>query len=209
MIYSTVARLAIGAACLIAAAGCGGEMLRTGRSPVYLVVTQVQASQGNGGSQFAFLLSDVETLVDTTVNGATVKVPTYFNDNVTVTLAADLKNPAVAATAINNVTMTRYHVDYRRADGRNTPGVDVPFSIDGGLSATIPAGGTGSVAFEIVRHQAKLEPPLRQLRNINGFGGTGFISTIAEITLYGRDQNGNEVIATARMDIMFGDYGDE
>ena len=210
MVYSAVARLAIGGACLISAAGCGGELLRTGRSPVYLVVTKVEGQSGDGGTAAAFLLSDVETLVEQDINGVKVKVPTYFNDNVIVTLAAELKNPTIGATAINNVTMTRYHVDFRRADGRNTPGVDVPYSIDGALSVTIAAGtGTTGVAFEIVRHQAKLEPPLRQLRNIFGFGGTGFISAIAEITLYGRDQNGNEVMATARMDVVFGDFGDE
>ena len=39
-------------------------------------------------------------------------------------------------------------------------------------------------------------------------GGQGFISTIAEITFYGRDQNGNEVSVTGRIDVQFGDFGD-
>lgn len=197
-ILSTVARLAVGAACVISAAGCGSEMLRTGRAPVYLVVQQTTGKPGNGGTASAFLLSDVETIVD--------DVPTYFNDNATVSVASELKNPAVAGTAINNVTLTRYHVNFRRTDGRNTPGVDVPYPIDGGLGVTIAPGGSGDVTFEIVRHQAKLESPLRQLR---GLGGQGFISTIAEITLYGRDQNGNEVMATAFMDVQFGDFADK
>lgn len=211
MTLSTVARLVLGAAVMISTAACGGELLRTGRSPVYLTVTQVQgeAGGGGGGGASAFLLSDVETLVDQTINGQTVKVPTYFNDNVSVTVVAELKNPSVASTPINNVTLTRYHVDYRRTDGRSVPGVDVPYSIDGGLSGVVSVGGPTTASFEIVRHQAKLESPLHQLRNKNGFGGTGFISAIAEITIYGHDQNGNEVVATARMDIHFGDFGDE
>jgi hypothetical protein len=136
-------------------------------------------------------------------------VATYFNDNANVSVTAELKNPSVAATPINSVTLTRYHVDYRRTDGRNVPGVDVPYSIDGGLSAFVAVGGSATATFEIVRHQAKLESPLRQLRNQNGFGGTGFISAIAEITIYGHDQNGNEVVVPARMDIHFADFGDQ
>ena len=63
-----------------------------------------------------------------------------------------------------------------------------------------------TVAFELVRHQAKLEPPLK---NLVGLGGQGFISTIAEITFYGRDQNGNEVSVTGWIDVQFGDFADE
>lgn len=207
ILSSKITRLLFGAASLLAATGCGGELLRSGRSPVYLVVESTEGSQGGGaGTSGVFLLSDVEVLVEETINGQTVKVPTYFNDNATVTLRADLKNPSIEGTAVNTVTITRYHVDFRRSDGRNTPGVDVPFGIDGGLGVSIPAGSSQAISFEIVRHQAKLEPPLRNLRS---FGGQGFISTIAEITFYGRDQNGNEVTATALMDVQFGDFADE
>jgi hypothetical protein len=204
-VFSNVARLAIGAACVISASACGSEMLRTGRSPVYLVVMNTLGQPGSGEDS-AFLLSDVETIVEQTIDGKTVRVPTYINDNATVTLTAELKNPSIAATAINNVTITRYHVNFRRSDGRNTPGVDVPYPIDGGLGVTVTPGTNTEVALEIVRHQAKLESPLRQLRSL---GSQGFISTIAEITLYGRDQNGNEVSATANMDVQFGDFADE
>ena len=198
MTLKNVARLVIGVACLVSTSACGSEMLRTGRAPVYLVVTQTSGEPGNGGEASAFLLSDVETIVD--------DVATYFNDNATVTVRADLKNPSIAATAINDVTLTRYHVNFRRTDGCNTPGVDVPFPIDGGLSSVVSPGLTTLVTFEIVRHQAKLESPLRQLRKA---GGQTFISTIAEITIYGRDQNGNEVMTTAFMDVQFGDFADQ
>ena len=59
--------------------------------------------------------------------------------------------------------------------------------------------------FEIVRHQQKLEQPLRSLAN---FGGRLFISTIAEITFYGADQVGNDVQAKATMNVSFSDYAD-
>jgi hypothetical protein len=117
-----------------------------------------------------------------------------------------VKNPTSGPTTVDAITLTRYRVNFRRADGRNTPGVDVPYGFDGASSVTIPAGGSGELSIELVRHQAKQEPPLR---NLVGFGGLGFISTIAEITIFGRDQNGNEVTATATMDVQFGDFADE
>ena len=203
--FTTFARAAVAVACLFSAAGCGGELLRTGRAPMYLVVARVAAQAQGEGEETSFLQSDVQVLVDTTINGVTVQVPTVFNDNATVFLRVEPKNNQFPTVPLNAVTMTRYRVVYRRTDGRNTPGVDVPHPFDGALSTTISPGEEQGVSFEIVRHQAKLEPPLK---NLAGFGGLGFISTIAEITLWGRDQNGNEVIATASMDVHFADFGD-
>lgn len=171
---------------------CGGELLRTGRAPVYLVVTDVSAG-AQGEELTAFLLSDVIT------NGST------FNDNVQIGLRVELKNATIAATAVNAVTMTRYSVEFKRSDGRNRPGVDVPYGISGALGATISPATPGSVTFELVRHQAKREPPLANL--IDG-GGLRLLTTVAEITLYGRDQNGNEVMVTTAIDVHFADFGD-
>jgi hypothetical protein len=74
------------------------------------------------------------------------------------------------------------------------------------VTLTIPAGASGNVVFDLVRHAAKSEPPLR---NLIAGGGLQFISTVAEITFYGRDQNGNELMVTGMMDITFADFGDE
>ena len=201
-ILSTVGRIAGAAVCVISMAGCGSELLRTGRSPVYLVVDSIQATP-QGGTESTFLLSDVR------LNDGSV-----INDNAIVTLRTVPKNPDIATTAINSVTLTRYHVDFRRTDGRNTPGVDVPYSFDGGLSVTIAPAATEDAVFEIVRHQAKLEPPLKNLDGFSATGqrslsGLGFLSTIAEITIYGRDQNGNELSAAARLEVHFGDFADQ
>jgi hypothetical protein len=191
---STLARLVAGVACLFVTASCGGELLRTGRSPVYLVVTEVAAG-AEGGSLTSFLLSDVRATSGT-----------VFNDNVEVELQVEAKNPSATTTSINSVTLTRYQVEFKRTDGRNRPGIDVPYGFSGALSRTIGVGQSGTVSFELVRHQAKMEPPLANLRD---FGGLGFLSTVAEITIYGRDQNGNELIVTATIDVHFADYADE
>ncbi len=100
--------------------------------------------------------------------------------------------------------MNRYHVRYVRSDGRNTQGVDVPYQFDGAFTFTAPASG-GSASFPIVRVQAKLEAPLMALR---GLGGAVAISTIAEVTFYGRDQAGREVSAVATISVNFADWAD-
>ena len=54
-----------------------------------------------------------------------------------------------------------------------------------------------------MRHTAKEESPLVQLKT-NGV----IISTIADVTFYGRDQVGNEISVTGSIRIDFGNFGD-
>ena len=130
--------------------------------------------------------------------------PTVFNDVGEVTFAVALKNVlGTEPTTNNSVTIRRYHVSYRRADGRNIPGVDVPYGFDGAATLTIPGGGTGTLGFEIVRHVAKQESPLAQL-----VSSPVIITTIADVTFYGTDQVGNDISVTASMQIDFGNFGD-
>jgi hypothetical protein len=187
-----------------------GDVARMGRAPVIVVVDSMQAASGAQPEEMGgFLLSDVQTLVDETVGGEQVQVPVIFNDLAEATLRIIPKDAGTGAVALapsqwNAVTINRYRIVYLRADGRNTPGVDVPYPVDGAVTATISATPT-VVPFEIVRHQQKLEQPLRALAS---FGGRLFISTIAEITFYGRDQTGNDVQAIATISVSFGDYAD-
>lgn len=187
-----------------------GDVVRQGKAPVLLVVDSLQAASGAApGEMGGFLLSDVQTLVDQTVGGQTVQVPVIFNDVAEATLRLIAKDVGtglnnLAPTPWNAVTIKRYHIKFIRADGRNTPGVDVPYPVDGAVTATL-SGTPTVVPFEIVRHQQKLEQPLRSLAN---FGGRLFISTIAEITFYGTDQVGNDVQGTATISVSFSDYAD-
>jgi len=189
------ARLLLAAAVASGSAACGSEMLRTGRSPVYLIVTGIDAGSNNG----SILRSDVQV-----VSGGAASV---VDDVATATLRVEQKNPTEtgSTSTLNTVTINRYHVEYRRTDGRNTPGVDVPYAFDGGTSVSIGPNDQGIVTFQIVRHQAKLEPPLK---NLASAGGQVVISTIAEITFYGFDQNGNEISVVGHMDVVFGDFPD-
>jgi hypothetical protein len=187
-----------------------GDVTRQGRSPSQLVIDEMAAASGaDPGTLSGFLLSDVQTLVDQEINGTTVRVPTIFNDVGQASIRIVLKDQGTAGTGatpstFNAVTLNRYRVVYRRADGRNTPGVDVPYPIDGAVTATI-SGPPVEVGFEIVRHQAKLEQPLRSLAS---FGGRLFISTLADVTFYGSDLAGNEIQATGTISVSFSDYAD-
>jgi hypothetical protein len=187
--------------------GCG-EAARDGRSPALVVISRLEGAAGATPDLFGgSLFSDMVTNVQRTVNGVQVEVPTIFSDLGRVTMRLTLRDPGLGApsspTLLNEVTFSRYRVTYMRADGRNTPGVDVPYPFDSGVTFTVPAGGDITVAFEIVRHTAKQEAPLRPLAS-NGVN----LATIAEVTFYGRDQAGNDVIVSGHIGIVFANFGD-
>ncbi|MCU0249435.1 MAG: hypothetical protein MUE61_04455 [Vicinamibacterales bacterium] len=194
---------------LAGAAGCG-EQNTTGRSPSYLVVESIQAASGAKPSAFSGTLeSDVVTNVSTTIGGETVLAPTVYEDIGQAKLRMALKDvgtvrSVTTPTATNLITVTRYHVEFKRSDGRNTQGVDVPYAFDGAASGTFGTDG-GTLTFALVRAQAKLEAPLKALR---GGGGAIVISSIAELTFYGQDQNGNQVSVTGSISVNFADWGD-
>jgi hypothetical protein len=200
----------VAAVALVAGSVSCGDVVKQDRAPVLVVIDSMEAASGaDPGTMGGFLLSDVQTLVEQQVDGETVRVPTIFNDVGQATMRIipkDAGNGAVnlAPSPWNNVTINRYHIAFLRADGRNTPGVDVPFPVDGAVTATL--GSTATVVpFEMVRHQQKLEQPLRSLAN---FGGRLFISTIAEITFYGADQAGNSLQIKGTISVSFSDYAD-
>src|SRR5262249_54555129 len=131
---------------------------------------------------------------------------TIFNDLATATMHVVPKNVNApnAPTSNNAVTITRVHVSYRRTDGHNQPGVDVPYPFDTATTATLPPDGkAGPVGFEVVGHDAKIESPLVDLRY-----KLVVLNTIAEVTFYGTDQVGNQIANTGYIAVNFADFGD-
>jgi hypothetical protein len=193
-----------------AMAGCGGEFVRDGRSPVRLVITALQGASGAEPSELSTVThSDVITLV--TTGGACTAVnpcATTFGDPGQVELRVLLRDQGNVASpsspsALNAVTITRYRVEYRRTDGRNVQGVDVPYAFDGALTFTVPADGSATAGFTLVRNVAKDQAPLSALVN-----GETLITTLAYVTFYGHDQVGNEVSVTGTIEVTFGNFGD-
>jgi hypothetical protein len=182
----------------VASASCGSAV-RDGTGTSFLIISNLEAASGAEPEEFHGLLqSDVLTVVD--------DHPTVFNDTGRVTLRLGLKDPGPAGspaqpTQNQQITVTHYRVRFTRTDGRNTPGVDVPYGFDGAFTMTV--SGESSAVFQLVRHVAKAEAPLGAL--VNNFT---VISTIAEITFYGRDLTGHEVSVVGHLTVEFGNFAD-
>jgi hypothetical protein len=177
--------------------GCS-DTVRQGRSPAYLIIEQIEAASGADQETFSHELSS-----DVSTGG------TRFEDLGRVTFSLALKNigspgQSTAPTTNNFITITSYHVEFRRTDNRNRQGVDVPYAFDGAGTVTVGDSAT-TLGFVLVRAQSKFEPPLS---NLVGLGGSVLISTIADITFFGKDQTGNDVSATGSISVNFADWGD-
>jgi len=197
-IWGVGIRLAGTVGLILASVSCG-DLTRQGTASSYLLVEELVAASGAEPDKLgATLHSDVLTIVK--------QVPTIFSDNGRVSFSLGLKDPGSTSspntpTANNAITVERYHVNYIRADGRNTPGVDVPYGFDGAMTFTVT--GERSESFELVRHTAKQEAPLAALVQ-----SPVIILTIAEVTFYGHDQTGRAVSTSTKIAIDFGNFGD-
>jgi hypothetical protein len=122
-------------------------------------------------------------------------------------MRAEAKNliPNLGTSHYNNVVFDRYRVTFVRSDGRNTPGVDVPYSFDGVMNLFLELGTDNSSGFTLVRQQAKLEPPLV---NLAGNGGAIVISTIAQVDFYGADRAGRAISVTGYINVTFADFAE-
>src|SRR5437868_3301086 len=123
-------RLLAAVALIPTAASCG-DVVRSGRAPSYLIIDSLAGIRGAAtlGTAGNPLSSDVITNVTSPAPCTTsAPCPTIFSDLGEATMHIALKDPGTAAapnkpTDVNTITITRYRVEYTRADGRNTPGV--------------------------------------------------------------------------------------
>jgi hypothetical protein len=195
--------VSVAGALALALGACTPDFVEQSQANVIVRITKITGDQGGGGGDSGIgdvLNSDVDPV---------------FNDNATLNFESVPKNPrGLTLGQFNDVFLERYEVLYLRSDGRNQEGVDVPFRITGPLATLVPAGGTAAASIIIVRHQAKIEPPLRNLRGVfpaSGTlqtGGAGILSIVAEITVHGRTTSGEAVQASGRLQINFADFAD-
>ena len=182
---------ALAAVTMVAATGCTPRWAREGNGDVLLVMTATAASGGASGGGGTVLLSDVRN-------------PGIVNDNASLTVRSIIKNPqGPVMGAVNDVILRRYTVRYYRADGRSIEGVDVPYAISGEMNSIVEAGGETTTSIIVVRHQAKLEPPIQ---NLSGIGGQDIVTMAAEITVFGETISGRTVSARGRLEIVFADF---
>jgi hypothetical protein len=189
----------------VAMVGCVPDWAQQNSSPYILEIAQI--TDGAGQTP---IFSDI-SIVD--------------NDDARVTVNAFRKNnnPEMGTSPVEHIYLERYEVRYFRTDGRGVEGVDVPFRTTGPLGNvrfhTPGPGGAGEVQADviitIVRHQAKLEPPLRNLLSISGtdtgsgqFAGAIVLTCVAEITIHGRTVQGDAMQAVGRTNVTFANFVD-
>lgn len=176
------------AAAALAMQSCTPDWAGSDNSEVVLLMTAI-----NGGD---VLSSDVR-----------ISSGGVCPDSVPLRLENHFKNTNVTNTGFrHDITVERYEVHYFRSDGHNAEGIDVPYSITGNLAQEIQEESDATLNLEVVRRQAKTEPPLGNLRN---GGGNSILTMFAEVTLHGRVTTGvatNPV--TARLQIDFADFAD-
>ena len=188
-----------------ASTGCTPDWATSNETPYILEIARITGADGDP------FLSDVSFPI--------------FNDEaeVTVNLFRKNNNPAMSVSPVEHVYLTRYEVRYFRTDGRDVEGVDVPYRTTGPLGNlrfhTPGPGGEGEVEnvinITLVRHQAKLEPPLANLRggtltdsNLFQLPNAAVLTLIAEVTIFGETVQGKGLKATGNVQVTFADFPD-
>ena len=166
------------------------------RSASMLLVDNILGTDADGKSG-NFLQSDV------VLTTGSVRA-----DSATATLRAITVDPKplLGVSPYNDIVVTRYLVSYSRTDGKNVPGVDVPYPFEGSMSTVVKAGSTASISFVIVREVAKMEPPLVRLVDL---GAEQVLTCTAKVEFYGNDTTGRTVKATGYLTIYFANYVDK
>ena len=177
--------LAGATALLVNLGGCSADYAENGKAQYVLLMTSI--NEGN------VLASDLR------------RSGTVCPDFVSLRVENHSKNPKVTGTGFRgDMVIERYEVSYFRSDGRSTQGVDVPYTFTGNVAHEIQAESDATLRLEVVRGQAKVEPPLASL--VGGGGGT-IVTMFAEVTLHARMTTGEPTnSATARLQIDFADF---
>jgi hypothetical protein len=165
------------------------------RSASMLLVDNMLGTDADGKSG-NFLQSDV------VFTSGSVRADTATATLRALTLDPD---PLLGTSPYNDIVVTRYLVSYSRTDGKNVPGVDVPYPFEGSMSTVVKAGATASLSFVIVREVAKMEPPLVRLIDI---GAEEVLTCTAKVEFYGHDTVNRTVKATGYLTIYFANYKD-
>lgn len=165
----------------LALAGCTPGYVQDSEATVIISVTDI-----NGG-----------TPITSDVRGDTGQI---VNCQVPVKIASVTKNPKNPGQPVEHVTLNRYDVSFTRADGRGAEGVDVPYHFSEGMAATVKPGDEITVSLDLVRQQAKLEPPLSNIT------GLQIVEMTVNLTVFGETVSRQTVSASGAAAIRFADF---
>lgn len=164
-------------------AGCVAKENDT-TSSSFLVINSLTGKdlEGNDGSTTVFC--DVD-------NSGSI-----INDNAVVGVTALTYNPLEDSdehdiTYYMNILVDQIDVEFRRTDGRNVEGVDVPYSFTQPVNMLVTIDEEIEIPFVLIRHVAKLEEPLLSLRAVTSQGFV--LQLVAKVTLHGKDLGGHRV----------------
>ena len=193
-----VFKAAIGTLAILAAMACNPIENSTTSASLLTVVTITGLDLTLKDQNFT--QSDV-LLTDTTTGTSTIT-----DDVAKASLTASMlaPNPPAGTSQYNDIQLDKIVVSYTRTDGRNTEGVDVPYTFEQNVSQIIHIGQQATISFIIVRATAKQEPPLLGLRA--GATRGEVIYTNAKIVFYGHDLAGKTVTATGYLPVEFADF---
>ena len=185
-------------------AGCSTpNVLEQDTTNTFLIVEQILGLQE---SATGTALSELESDVCNNDSALELTCSTIADYGRVEMRAVPKNQETFDSSFLNDVTITSYRVTFTRADGRNTPGVDVPFPFDGATNFFVAVdAGSSAAAFILVRNQAKLESPLRNL----AFGGGALVlSAMAEIEFFGHDGAGRAIATKGFLNVHFADYAE-
>ena len=195
---ATVFKAAIGILAVLAAMACNPIENSTTSASLLTVVTITGLDLTLKDQNF--------TQSDVLLTDATTGISTITDDVAKASLAASMlaPNPPAGTSQYNDIQLDKIVVSYTRTDGRNTEGVDVPYTFEQNVSQIIHIGQQATISFIIVRATAKQEPPLLGLRA--GATRGEVIYTNAKIVFYGHDLAGKTVTATGYLPVEFADF---
>lgn len=162
-------------------AGCNA-MENDSTSGSMLQIVSLTGNDQDGAAGSTTVFSDVYT------------ADSIFNDNGVADIASLPLDPLALDTQITpylDVLVDQIDVEFRRTDGRNVEGVDVPYRFTQPVSMLVPIGDTVEIPFVLIRHVAKLEAPLLALREVTSQGVV--LQLVAVVTIHGKDLGGHRV----------------
>lgn len=115
-----------------------------------------------------------------------------INDNGLLEIVAKPLNPLIGieeVTPYMDVLVDQIDVEFRRTDGRNVEGVDVPYHFTQPMSMlAVALGESVKFPFILIRHMAKAEPPLMALTT-----DSEVLQLVAVVTIHGKDLGGHRI----------------
>jgi hypothetical protein len=119
-------------------------------------------------------------------------VVTNSSDNGKAAIMALPLDPFLTiSTPYMDVLIDQIDVEFKRTDGRNEEGVNVPYHFTQLMSILVPINSNLEIPFVLIRQLAKQQAPLLALRKTSTQGVV--LQLVAVVTIHGKDQGGHRV----------------